>query len=495
MLDQIIVNTKKSKSGEIDGRTAFELYDTYGFPLDLTELILKEKGLTVNHDEFASEMKNQRERSKNAASVETTDWEILKDQEEVEFIGYTTSEADISITRYRKFRSKGKEYYQLVFDKTPFYAESGGQIGDTGYIEAKGEKTKILDTIKENELIVHITKDIPGSPDGTFHAVVDSERRKLISNNHSATHLLHHALRKILGSHVEQKGSLVSPDHLRFDFSHFQKVSDEEIMKIECMVNEMVRKNLEQKATANIRMVEAKEAGAIALFGEKYGEKVRTVQFGDSVELCGGIHVPSTGQIGLFKIISESAIAAGIRRIEAITGSKAESYINDQLNLLKEIGNHIKGSKDILQDIRTLVKQNSQLNKRLESFERDRIKLVKKGLISKIIQVDDMNVIAEEILVSSADGMKDLAFQLKREIENLVLILGTELNGKANLAIMLSDNLVTDRGLNASEMIKTVAKEINGGGGGQPFFATAGGSNPSGIQKAIQLAKKIVTEL
>ncbi len=494
LLDQIIQESKTSKQKTIDGKIAFELYDTYGFPLDLTELILKENDLSVNRHEFEQEMKNQKERSRNAAAVETNDWITIRDDEAGEFIGYQEPEADVQIVRYRKVKSKGKEFYQMVFNRTPFYAESGGQIGDRGYIESGGKRYPIHDTIKENELTIHIAPELPGMRDEQFHAVVDLERRNRIANNHTATHLLHHALRKMLGSHVEQKGSLVTPDHLRFDFSHFQKVTDDEIMKIESMVNELIRANLRREEKVNISMVEAKKSGAIALFGEKYGDRVRTIKFGDSMELCGGIHVEATGQIGFFKIISESAIAAGIRRIEAITAQKAEQYITEQLNLLKEIGRQIKGSDDLIQDVRNLVKQNNLLNKRVEAFEKEGLKLLRKVLVSKIIRINDMNVIAEKIEIHSVEGMKDLAFQLKKEVNDLFLILGTELNGKANLVIMIADNLVKEKNLNASNMIKTIAKEIKGGGGGQPFFATAGGQDPSGIQRAITQAKDIISK-
>jgi len=495
LLDQIIQESKTSKRKTIDGKIAFELYDTYGFPLDLTELILKENDLSVNRNEFEQEMKNQKERSRNAAAVETDDWITIRDEKAGEFIGYQKPEADVRIIRYRKVKSKGKEFYQLVFNCTPFYAESGGQIGDRGYIESGGKRYPVTDTIKENELTIHIAPGLPDKRDEQFHAVVDLERRNRIANNHTATHLLHHALRNVLGSHVEQKGSLVTPDHLRFDFSHFQKVTDDEIMKIESMVNELIRANLRREEQVNISMVEAKKSGAIALFGEKYGDRVRTIKFGDSMELCGGIHVEATGQIGFFKIISESAIAAGIRRIEAITAQKTEQYITEQNNLLKEIRRLIKGSDDLIQDVRNLVKQNNLLNKRVEAIEKEDLKLLRKNLVSKIIRINDMNVIAEEIEIHSVEGIKDLAFQLKKEVNDLFLILGAELNGKANLAIMIADNLVKEKNLNASNMIKAIAIEIKGGGGGQPFFATAGGQDPSGIQRAITQAKDIISKV
>lgn len=492
LLDQIIRSTKSDNQIIVPGKIAFELYDTYGFPYDLTELILRENELRVDRKGFEKEMKAQKDRSKKAATIEAGDWIELKKMEQQEFIGYNNLESEIFITRYRQIKSKGKDLYHLIFNKTPFYAEAGGQVGDTGYIESADQKIPIIDTIKENNLIIHITKELPGNPAEKFHAVVDSEKRELTANNHTATHLLHYALRKVLGNHVEQKGSLVTPDHLRFDFSHFRKVSDKELIKIESIVNNLIRSNLVREERTDITMDEAANVGAIALFGEKYSDLVRVIKFGDSIELCGGIHVNATGQIGFFKIMSEGAVASGIRRIEAITALRSENYINEQLGILKEIAKQIKGSRDILQDINTLIKDNSQLNKKLEKLYKGHLQIQKKYLHSKSFRISDMEVIAEEIKIQSIDALKDLCFQLRNEIPDLFLVLGAELNGKANLAIMISDRLVRDRNLNASDIIKEIANEIKGGGGGQPFFATAGGTHPSGIQKAIEKAKGII---
>jgi len=489
LLDQIIRNTKSGNQIIVPGKIAFELYDTYGFPYDLTELILRENELRVDRKGFEKEMKAQKDRSKKAATIEAGDWIELKKFEQQEFIGYNNLESEIFITRYRQIKSKGKDLYHLIFNKTPFYAEAGGQVGDTGYIESGDEKIQIIDTIKENNLSIHITRQLPKFPAEKFHTVVDSEKRKLTANNHTATHLLHYALRKVLGGHVEQKGSLVTPDHLRFDFFHFRKVSDEELTKIQSIVNNLIRSNLIREERTDITIDKAIEIGAIALFGEKYSDLVRVIKFGDSVELCGGIHVNATGQIGFFKIISEGAVAAGIRRIEAITALKAENYINEQLRILKEITKQIKGSRDILQDINTLIKDNSQLNKKLEKLYKGRLQIQKKYLHSKSIRINDMEVIAEEIEIQSADALKDLCFQLRNEIPNLFLVLGAEINKKAHLAIMISKNLVEEKQLNAGSIIAEIAGEIKGGGGGQPFFATAGGMHPGGIQKAIEKAK------
>ena len=493
MLDIIANKTEKDNKKSISGKVAFELYDTYGFPLDLTELILKEKNLSINHKEFENEMKTQKNRSKQASKITAEDWTLLKEENNEEFIGYNRLESDIYITRYRKIIVKGKEQYQLVFNFTPFYATAGGQVGDSGYIESKKEKIQIIDTISENELSIHLTTKLPDYPQEKFHAVVNKEKRLFTANNHTATHLLHQALRKILGNHVEQKGSLVTPDHLRFDFSHFQKVKNTELEKIETIVNSLIRENSEQKCY-NIPMEEARNKGAIALFGEKYSDIVRVIQFGESYELCGGTHVAATGQIGFFKITSENAVAAGIRRIEAITALKAEKYIHDQLDIINEIKNTFKSSRKILDQVKELITDNTKMSREIEALEKHRLKIIRKNLLSKVLEINGINFIAEVIEISSAGAMRDMAFQMKNELKNLFLLIGTEINGKANLALMISDNLVKERGLDAGNIINEIAKKINGGGGGQPFFATAGGKNPSGLKDAINMAKKIVSE-
>ncbi len=490
LLDQIISGTKSEKKEVVSGGIAFELYDTYGFPLDLTELILKEHNLAVNRNEFEKEMVKQKERSKSAGAVEAEEWIFLHDakDEKEEFTGYDSLETEIKIARYRKVKTRDNELYHLVFDRTPFYAESGGQVGDSGYIDDNKEKIKILNTIKENNLTIHITEKLPARPESTFRAVVNVKDRIDIANNHTASHLLHYALRKVLGSHVEQKGSLVHPDYLRFDFSHYQKISDEELLKIESVVNGKIRDNISREENRSVPFKEAKKAGAIALFGEKYDDLVRVIKFSDSIELCGGTHVESTGQIGYFKIISESAIAAGIRRIEAISGAKAEEYINNQSRIIKKINELLKYPQDIEKSVKSLIDENTALQKDIEQVKRAKVKNLKSELLNKIKKVKDVNLIAEKIDINSAEAIRDLAFQLKRQVENLFMVVGADLDGKANITIMISDNLVKDKNLNASQIIKDIAKEINGGGGGQPFFATAGGNDPGGIGRALEKA-------
>ncbi|WP_340111288.1 alanine--tRNA ligase [Maribellus mangrovi] len=488
LLDDLMSKAKAEGKNEIAGKDAFILYDTYGFPLDLTELITRENALAVDQKGFAVEMKAQKERSRNAAAQETDDWVELRKIDKTEFLGYDRLEAEVRIARYRKVSQKKKSFYQLVFDQTPFYGESGGQVGDTGYIEFEGVKTRIFDTQKENNLIVHLVEKLPENPAEYFRAVVDEKRRINIANNHTATHLLHAALREVLGTHVEQKGSLVNADHLRFDFSHFQKMSDEEIEKVELLVNQKIRQNSMREENRETPIADAKAAGAMMLFGEKYGETVRTIQFGESIELCGGTHVDSTGQIGMLKIVSESAIAAGVRRIEAITADHAEKYINEQLGILKDIQDVIKGSKDVLGQITSLMQQNTELSKQIENFQREQMKIAKANLKSKVLQEGGINIIAHKVELDNAAVIKDLAFQLKGEVDNLFLVLGAEINGKPNLTVMISENIVEEKGLNAGKIVREAGKEIQGGGGGQPFYATAGGRNVAGIEAAIEKA-------
>lgn len=492
LLDQIIEKTKAEDYKVVSGKLSFELYDTYGFPLDLTELILKENNLVANRREFNEEMEAQKNRSRSATNVDTGDWvDILKDDTE-EFIGYDYLTTNVRITRYRKISAKGKDLYQLVFNITPFYGESGGQVGDTGYIEANGAKTYIIDTKKEHGLIVHLTKELPSDPTQLFTAVVSEDKRTRTANNHTATHLMHHALREVLGEHVEQKGSLVNPDHLRFDFSHFQKVTEEEIAKVEEIVNKKIRENIQIEIRNNVPMAEATKMGAMALFGEKYGDLVRVIKFNESIELCGGTHAKATGQIGLFKIVSEGAISAGVRRIEAITAAKAEQFINEKLNTLKEIEQIFKSNQNLMKNIQDLMNENSGLKKDLDEFYKERLKVLKNSLKGSVSVTKDVNFITEQITVQNAGDIKDIAFQLKGEVENLVFIAGAEMDGKANLTIMFSDNLVKDFGLNAGAIVREAAKAIKGGGGGQAFFASAGGNDPKGIETAIEVAKKMV---
>jgi len=488
LLDDIILQTKKNNRRKIQGKDAFILYDTFGFPLDLTALIARENDLGIDVEGFEKEMSIQKSRSRNATRLETGDWHEIRKIDKTEFIGYDTLEAEVCIARYRKVIQKKRSYYQLVFDRTPFYGESGGQVGDSGFIERDGEKIDIFDTQKENKLIVHLTNKLPGDPEGCFRAVVDHEKRIETANNHTATHLLHAALREVLGSHVEQKGSLVNADHLRFDFSHFRKMTDEETDRVEMIVNENIRRNYSCEEFRDIPMKEAQNMDAVMLFNEKYGESVRVIKFGDSVELCGGIHVPATGQIGLFKIISESAIAAGVRRIEAITGKQAEKYVNDQMKILDSIRESLGGSKDLAGTIKNLLKENKELSKKIEAFGRERLKIIKANLKKKILIKDGVNIIAGQVNVDNDSMMKDLAFQLKQEVDNLFLAIGADIGGKPALTVMISENLVNERGLNAGKIVREAGREIKGGGGGQPFYATAGGKDVSGLKPAIDKA-------
>ncbi len=488
MLEGLIHAAKSFNKEIISGKKAFELYDTFGFPLDLTELILREEGLTVNKEEFNQEMKAQKERSRKAAEMDTGDWQVLEDDDVQEFIGYDYQEASLKITRYRKISTKNKNMYQLVFNITPFYGESGGQVGDTGYIENDEERIQIFDSKKENNITVHYVEKLPSDLTATFKAVVDREKRIATANNHTATHLLHYALRKVLGKHVEQRGSLVHPDYLRFDFSHFQKVSDDQLHEIEILVNRKIRENAPLEEFKSIPIAEAQKMGAMALFGEKYGDLVRVLKYNDSIELCGGTHVPATGQIGFMKIISESSIAAGVRRIQAYTAEKAEEYIDNHLGIMNDIIKLLDGPSDIRQKINELSEQNAELQKKIDKVAQQEIKRIKNNLKENAELINDINVVKGTISAEDSGIVKDLAFQMRNEMEDLFLILGAEINGKAHLTIMLSDNLVKNKKLHAGLIIKEIAGEIDGGGGGQPFYATAGGSNPKGIDKALDLA-------
>jgi alanyl-tRNA synthetase len=489
----IELSTKHKDIKTIDGKVVFELYDTFGFPVDLTALIAKGYELSIDEEGFKAELEKQKNRSRAATAIDTDDWvELVKDAS-TKFIGYDELESDSKIVRYRRVKAKGKESYQLVLDVTPFYAESGGQVGDTGVLESPHEKVKIFDTKKENGVIMHMTDRLPEDIDRTFKARVDGTKRKATENNHSATHLLHAALRKVLGTHVEQKGSLVNNEYLRFDFSHFSKISNEDLEKIEQIVNEKIRENIESDIL-EMGIDDARQLGAMALFGEKYGDVVRVVTFDKnySIELCGGTHVPATGQIGLFKIISESAVAAGIRRIEAITSVTAEKFINDQLHTLHEIREILKAPKDVLKSIHQLMDEKSALEKQVDLLLREKVQVIKTDLIGKVQQLNGMNFISAKVELNSADAIKNLAFEIREKVDNLFLIIGAEVNGKASLSLMLSDSLVKDKKLNASTIIRELSKEIQGGGGGQAFFATSGGTNISGIEKALVKAKEFL---
>ncbi len=488
LLDKIIERMKSSGYEIVNGKEAFELYDTYGFPFDLTELILREHGLTVNKLEFDEEMELQKSRSRNDASMETADWVVLNHDDVEEFIGYDYLETTLKISKYRKVKYKDKELYQLVFNLTPFYAESGGQVGDSGYIENSDERITILDTLKEHNQFVHIVDKLPVHPESIFKASVDILKREHTEANHSATHLLHFALRKVLGEHVEQKGSLVDENRLRFDFAHFKKLTDEELVEVEMIVNGLIRNNFVLEEKRDVPMQKAKEMGAMSLFGEKYGDVVRVIRFGDSVELCGGTHVKATGKIGYFIIQSESAIAAGIRRIEAITSKEAELYLKKERQTLAELKSLFKNQVDIVKSTKELMDENTLLKKEIENFQKEKAKLVKLSLMNKYKKINGVNVIAEKINIDSAQGLKDISFQLKSEFEDLFLVLGAEIEGKAIISVIISEKLVDEKKLDAGKIIREISPLIKGGGGGQAFYATAGGKNVEGIQNAIDKA-------
>jgi len=491
---------KNSSSKTIKGDFAFELFDTYGFPIDLTQLLAREKNLTVDMDAFNACMAEQKNRSRAAAAVDTEDWVFLNSSGENQtksfddvFVGYDLTEISTEITQYRKVKAKGKEQYQLVLDKTPFYAESGGQVGDTGVLEVEGEKIGITDTKKENGIIIHFADKLPKQVDGEVQAKINIPKRRLTENNHSATHLMHAALRNILGTHVEQKGSLVNADYLRFDFSHFAKVSDEELAAIEKLVNQKIRENILLN-TQVLPIEEARKQGAMALFGEKYGDLVRVVTFDKnySVELCGGTHVTASGQIGVFKIISESAVAAGVRRIEAITSMKAEEFFNAQTHVLQEVKSLLKNPKDLVKSVQQVLDENAALTKQVEGMLKEKGKLIKIDLLGKIESINGVNFLAQKIELNSAEAIKDLVFDLQKSKDNLFVVIGAEVSGKATLTISIAENLVKEKSLNAGTIIREISKEIKGGGGGQPHFATAGGTDSSGLGGALEKVRSFV---
>ena len=490
LLDGIIKNTIGS---EVSGKKAFELYDTYGFPIDLTALILSEKGMTLNKDDFKNELEKQKNRSRAAAVVETDDWVVLYEDDIEEFIGYDTLEANIKITRYRKiFSKKEGDLYQLVFNMTPFYPEGGGQVGDKGYLEvSNGNVIYIVDTKKENNLIIHFAKSLPKDPSQTFKVVVDEKQRHRTACNHTATHLLHQALREILGTHVEQKGSSVHSKNLRFDFSHFSKLTSDELRAVEDFVNARIDSKIPLEEFRNIPMEKAINKGAMALFGEKYGDTVRAIQFGNSVELCGGTHVQNTSDIWHFKITSESAIASGIRRIEAITNDTAKEFYFENNRAFYEIKDLLKNAKDPQKAIVNLQEENTTLKKQVETLLKDKAKNLKGELINEVENINGINYLAKKLDLDQ-NSIKDLAFDLGNKIENLFLLVGTEKEGKAFLTCFISKNLVEEKQLNAGQVVRELGKLIHGGGGGQPFFATAGGKNPEGISKALEEGKKYI---
>jgi alanyl-tRNA synthetase len=487
-IEEITANT-------IPGKFAFLLYDTFGFPIDLTQLMAREEGWKVDMDGFDKALQIQKSRSRAATAIDTGDWVVLKDDESVEFTGYDETETIAHVVKYRKVTAKGKDQYQLVLDKTPFYAESGGQVGDTGeLVFPDGEVVYVTDTKKENGLTVHFVDKLPEDIDDALTAIVDKDRRNNIMNNHSATHLLHAAMKQVLGSHVNQKGSLVNADYLRFDFSHFAKVTDEELEQIEAIVNEKVRENIALQEERNVPYSVAISSGVTALFGEKYGDYVRVITFDEkfSKELCGGTHIKATGHIGFFKIIAESAVAAGVRRIEAITGIAAESYILAQNKLVNHLKELLKNPKDISKSVESLLDENNRLKKEIEKSVLEKSSGLKTELAQKAESINGINVIAQKVELPNADAIKNLAYNLKDIVPNLFLVLVADIDGKPNITVMIAENLVKEKGLHAGNMVKELAKEIKGGGGGQPFFATAGGSDINGLDRVLEKAKMLI---
>ena len=486
LLDKKIEETKAVGKTVISGVDAFTLYDTYGFPLDLTELILRENGMEVNIDEFNAEMQKQKERARNAAAIETGDWVVLKEGES-KFVGYDLFECEAEILRYRKIKQKNKELFQIVLDQTPFYAEMGGQVGDTGWLIADDEKLDVVDTKRENNLPVHFVTRLPKDVTATFTAKINEKKRIQCECNHSATHLLHEALREVLGTHVEQKGSYVSPEALRFDFSHFQKVTDEEIRQVEKLVSEKIRANYPLEEHRNMPIAQAQALGAMALFGEKYGEEVRVVKYGSSIELCGGTHIPATGMIGSLRVIAESSIAAGVRRIEAVTAEGAENYtfmLQDSMRELRALFNNVP---NLAQTIRKSIEENAELKKQVSDYVKEKVAMLKKELIAKAVERHGVKVIVFRG-EANVDAIKDLAFQIKGESnsdEKVFFVAGIKDGAKCALMVMLSEPLVAE-GLNAGKLVKDAAKLIQGGGGGQAHFATAGGKNSDGLAQAVE---------
>jgi alanyl-tRNA synthetase len=492
-LDESHVELYESSDKKISGEASFELFDTYGFPIDLTKLIASENGFTIDENGFEEELQKQKARSRKATELTTDDWVVIGEENPTVFLGYDQVEAEVSIIKYRKVKAKGKESYQLVFNQTPFYPEGGGQVGDIGKLIMNNEELRIVDTKKENNLIIHFSDSLPSEMEGTFKAVVDVTKRKLTEANHSATHLLHAALRSVLGTHVQQKGSLVNNEYLRFDFSHFAAMTAEEIAQVEHIVNQKVRENISLDERRNVPIAEAQTMGAMMLFGEKYGESVRVITFDDkySRELCGGTHVKATGQIGYFKITAESAVAAGVRRIEAITADGAEAYVFDLQHTVTGIKN-LLSTTDLVKSVNQLMEDKAELLKKLEVFENEKTVQLKGTLKSEIRNSNGINSLIAKVEISSAEQLKNLSFQLKGEIENIFCVLGCVLNGKPMLSVIISDNLVADKKLHAGNIVKDLAKEIQGGGGGQPFYATAGGNNVNGLQAALDKAKILV---
>ncbi len=484
MLTEAMDSVKEAGKTELDGVRAFRLFDTYGFPLDLTQLICRENGLTVDEKQFDEEMQKQKARARNAAAVESSDWTELA-QGEQKFVGYDYTEYECRILRYRKVTQKKLTYYELVLDYTPFYGEMGGQVGDTGVLVSENETVQIVDTKRENGQSVHIVKSLPKDPTAQFMACVDTEKRDACAANHTATHLLDYALKQVLGEHVEQKGSFVSPDTLRFDFSHFQKVTDEEIRTVERMVNEMIREDIRLDEHRDIPLEDAKKLGAVALFGEKYGDKVRVVQFGPSIEFCGGIHALSTGRIGMIKIVSESSVAAGIRRIEAKTGKECEQMMYDLEDGIKAIKELFNNAKDLKSTIQKYIEEHDAMRKSIEKFDAEVVERAKDKLLAQMKVVNGVKIVTA-VLPMKAESAKDLVFKIRAaEPEHMLCVVGSHYDNKPTLSVIVSEDLVADHGVNAGKIIREAARLIQGGGGGQPHFATAGGKNVEGLSAAV----------
>ena len=487
LLDKVMADTKAAGKTEISGKDGFTLYDTFGFPLDLTELILRENGMTVNETEFNQEMQKQKERARNAAAVETGDWVQLKEGE-CEFVGYDLLSCDVEILRYRKIKQKNTEYYQIVLNRTPFYAEMGGQVGDTGLLKSDEETIEIIDTKKENNLSVHIAKKLPANPSASFVAEVNVERRQQIACNHTATHLLDYALRQVLGTHVEQKGSYVAPDALRFDFSHFQKVTDEELRKAEQIANAMVRQNIALQEHRDVPIEDARNMGAMALFGEKYGDTVRVIQYGPSLELCGGTHVKATGEIGFIRILSEASVSAGVRRIEAVSGAKAEEFMNMQQDMLRDLKSLFNNAPNLVASIKKSLEENTAMKKQVDQFIQEKVIILRDKLIQSAEERNGQKLIVLKGEFE-ADMVKSVAFQIRNVVtSSLVFIGATKKGDKPAITLALSDDLVAT-GMNATQLVREAAKEIKGGGGGQPFFAQAGGKDAEGLERALDILR------
>lgn len=486
-LNQVVEQTQSSV---IDGKIVFELYDTFGFPVDLTRLILADFNKEPDMTGFEFELKNQKERSKKATSLKTEDWVVIYDDKVEEFVGYDKLQTKVKITRYRKVEQNTKTFYQLVFNITPFYAEGGGQVGDKGVIKNLHETINIFDTKKENDVIIHFANELPSHVEADFTAEVNEKIRLNTARNHSATHLLHYALRQILGNHVEQKGSLVNNEYLRFDFSHYQKLSEQDLFAVEKMVNDLIMENHLLNEKRNVTMDDAKELGALMLFGEKYGDLVRVINFGNSTELCGGTHVQATGNIGYFKIVSESAVASGVRRIEALTGDEAMQYLNDGINLFNELKQLLKTKKP-LQSVKDLIAKNKDLENEILQLQKLNSANIKDELKNKVFSIHGINCISEKVELDSK-SIKDLIFQLKSEIDNLAILLIAESDGKVNLNLAFSNSLVEEKGLHAGKLIRELAQIVGGGGGGQPFYASAGGSMPEKINQVFEKFKMLI---